>query len=297
MLALHSNLVILSTTFFKVLNNFMSIITLTTDFGLKDHFVGALKGKILSEHREATIVDISHHIDLFNVSEASYIVGAAYSSFPQGTVHLVGVDAELTKESRHIAMLWNGHYFICADNGILSMLTQKIVPEKVVEINIHDRLPEGATEMDVFVTVACHLAKGGSLNVIGREITQIREMNELPAVASADSSSIKGYVVYVDHFGNCVTNISKKLVKEVAKGREFDVTFSIKSIRSVKNGYSDFTVNDRFSLKDYEGEKLALFNEAGFLEIAIYRSNPLTVGTAKTLLGLKFRDVVNVVFR
>lgn len=275
----------------------MSIITLTTDFGIKDHFVGALKGKIISEYAEAAIVDISHHIDLFNVSEASYIIGAAYASFPKGTVHLIGVDAELTKESRHIAMQWNDHFFVCADNGILSMLTQKIVPQKIVEINIHDRLPDGSTEMDAFVTVACHLAKGGALSVIGREITSIKEINELQAVVASDKNSIKGYVVYIDHFGNCVTNISQKLVKEVAKGRDFDITFSTKTIKSAKNGYSDFPVNERFSLKDYEGEKLAIFNEAGFLEIAIYRSNPLTVGTAKTLLGLKFRDVINVVFR
>lgn len=274
----------------------MSIITLTTDFGLKDHFVGALKGKILSEYREATIVDISHHVDLFNVSEASYIIGAAYSSFPQGTVHLIGVDCELTKECRHIAMLWNGHYFICADNGILSILTQKIVPEKIVEINIHNRLPEGSSEMDVFVTVACHLVKGGLLNVIGKEITEIKEINELQAVVAADNKSIKGYVVYIDHFGNCVTNISKRMVKEVAKGRDFEVAFSNKNIKSINTGYSYFAAKER-TMKDYEGEKLAIFNEAGFLEIAIYRSNPLTVGTAKTLLGLKFRDVVNVVFR
>jgi S-adenosylmethionine hydrolase len=275
----------------------MSIITLTTDFGLKDHFVGALKGKIVSGYAEANIIDISHHVDLFNVFEASYIIGAAYSSFPKGTVHLIGVDAELTKENRHIAMLWNDHYFICADNGILSILTQKIVPQKIVEINIHDRLPGEATEMDAFATVASHLAKGGSLNVIGREIIEIREINLLQPVIAADTNSIKGYVIYIDHFGNCITNITQKQVKELAKGRDFDITFSTKTIRSVKAGYSDFTVNERFSLKDYEGEKLALFNEAGFLEIAIYRSNPSTVGTAKSLLGLRFRDAVTVVFK
>lgn len=275
----------------------MSIITLTTDFGIKDHFVGALKGKIISDFAEARIVDISHHIDLFNVSEASYVIGAAYNSFPKGTVHLIGVDAELTKENKHIAMQWNDHYFICADNGILSILTRKVVPQRIVEINIHDRLPSGSTAMDVFVTVACHLAKGGSLSVIGREIQSLKETNELKAVVASDQNSIKGYVVYIDHFGNCVTNISQKLVKEVAKGRNFEITFSTKTIKAVKSGYSDFAVNEKFSLKDYEGEKLAIFNEAGYLEVAIYRSNPLTVGTARTLLGLKFRDVVNVVFK
>lgn len=275
----------------------MSIITLTTDFGLKDHFVGALKGKIISGYQEAQIIDISHDIDLFNVSEASYIVGAAYNSFPKGTVHLIGVDAELTKDNRHLAMQWNDHYFICADNGILSMLTQKIIPQKIVEINIHDRLPEGSTEMDAFVAVACHIAKGGELNVIGREITEIKEMSELQPIVAADQNSIKGYIAYIDHFGNCVTNVTEKLVRDTAKGREFEIKFSTKTIKSVRKNYSDFTVRENFTIKDYEGDKLAIFNEAGFLEIAIYRSNPLTVGSAATLLGLKFRDVINVVFK
>jgi len=92
----------------------MSIITLTTDYGLKDHFVGALKGKILSEYPEATIIDISHHIDPFNTVEASYIIGASYSSFPKGTVHLIGVDMELNKENQHIAIQWNDSLFYCS---------------------------------------------------------------------------------------------------------------------------------------------------------------------------------------
>ncbi|MBY8961533.1 SAM-dependent chlorinase/fluorinase [Flavobacterium sp. D11R37] len=275
----------------------MSIITLTTDFGLKDHFVGALKGKILSDYPEAVIIDISHDVDLFNIAEASYIISAAYSSFPKGTVHLIGVDAELSKENRHIAMEWDGHFFVCADNGIPSILSQKIVPEKVVEITVHDRFGTDATEMDVFVKVACHLSRGGLLNVIGRETTEVKPVNQLQPVISHDNTTIKGYVVYIDHFGNCITNITKRLFKEVGRGRGYEITFGNKTIKAVKEGYSDFTVNERFSLKDYEGEKLAIFNEAGYLEIAIFRSNPLTVGTARTLLGLKYRDVVNIVFR
>ena len=88
----------------------MSIITLTTDYGLKDHFVGALKGKIISEYPEASIIDISHDVDPFNTVEASYIIGASYASFPKGTVHLIGVDMEWNKENQHIVMQWNDHY-------------------------------------------------------------------------------------------------------------------------------------------------------------------------------------------
>lgn len=275
----------------------MSIITLTTDFGLKDHFVGALKGKIITEHPQAQIIDISHDVDLFNISEASYTINAAYSSFPKGSVHLIGVDSERTLENKHIAMQWNDHFFICADNGILSILTQKIVPQKIVEINIHDRLPEGASDMDVFVKVACHLSKGGAMSVIGKEISTIKEINELQAQVTSDFTSIKGAVVYIDHFGNCVTNISRKLIQETGKGCAFEVKFGTKTIKNIHKSYSDFKISERFTLKDYEGERLALFNEAGFLEIAIYKSNPSTVGSATSLLGLKFRDVVTIQYK
>jgi S-adenosylmethionine hydrolase len=281
----------------------MSIITLTTDYGHKDHFVGALKGKILSEFSEAVIIDISHGIDPFNTAEASYIIGAAYKSFPKGSVHLIGVDAELNKENQHIAIQWNDHYFIGADNGILGLLTQKIVPQKMVAINIHDRLPVEATDLDVFVTVACHIAKGGLLNVIGKEITSIKQVTELQPVVAANKNSIKGYVVYIDHFGNVVTNISKKLFLEVGKGRPYEIPMmqrhnqKISSpIKNIWAKYSDIANAGKYGIKNYEGDKLAIFNEAGFLEIAIFRSNPMNVGSASSLLGLGYRDVITINF-
>jgi S-adenosylmethionine hydrolase len=274
----------------------MSIITLTTDYGLKDHFVGALKGKILSEYPEISIVDISHDIDPFNTVEASYIIGAAYASFPKGTVHLIGVDIELNKENKHIVMQWNDHYFIAADNGILSMLSQKIVPQKIVNINIHDRLHEDATDLDVFVKVGCHIAKGGLLNVIGKEIKTIKEVTDLNATVLNDGNILKGYVIYIDHFGNVVTNISKKQFMEVAKGRPYEIVLKTKNIKTILPNYSAIAISDKYEIKNYEGEKLALFNTAGFLEIAVFRSNPLKVGSASSLLGLNYRDVITIKF-
>lgn len=274
----------------------MSIITLTTDFGCKDHFVGALKGKIYSEFSEAKIVDISHEIDLFNVSETSYVVGASYSSFPKGTVHIIGVDSELHQETQHIAMQWNDQYFICADNGVLSMLTQKIIPQKIVAINIHDRLAINATAMDVFVTVACHIARGGLLNVIGREITQLREVTELQAVVNQDGNSIKGNVIYVDHCGNVVTNISRQLFTEIGKGRKYEIGFRNYKLKTILPNYSAIVNFDQNPMKFYEGRELAIFNDAGFLEIAIYRSNPKSSGSASSLLGMNYRDLVTISF-
>ncbi|WP_296151278.1 SAM-dependent chlorinase/fluorinase [uncultured Flavobacterium sp.] len=274
----------------------MSIITLTTDFGCKDHFVGALKGKIYSEFADAKIVDISHEIDLFNVSQTSYVIGASYSSFPKGTVHIIGVDSELHQETQHIAMEWNDQYFICADNGILSMLTQKIIPQKIVAINIHDRLAINATAMDVFVTVACHIARGGLLNVIGREITQLREVTELQAVVNQDGNSIKGYAIYIDHCGNVVTNISRQLFTEIGKGRKYEIGFKNYKLKTILPNYSAIVNFDQNPMKFYEGKELAIFNEAGFLEIAIYRSNPSSLGSASSLLGMNYRDLVTISF-
>ncbi len=282
----------------------MSIITLTTDYGLKDHFVGGLKGKILTEFPTATIVDISNDIDPFNTAEASYIISASYLNFPKGTVHLIGVDSELNKENQHIAMFWNDHYFICADNGILSMLTQKMKPEKMVSINIHDRLPTDATDLDVFVTVACHIAKGGLLNVIGKEIDEIKHVTELQAVVAPDKNSIKGFVIYIDHFGNVVTNISKKTFLEIAQGRPYEIPLLQKRnqkksspIKNIWAKYSDIANASNYDIKNYEGDKLAIFNEAGFLEIAIFRSNPTRVGSAASLLGLGYRDTIVIEFK
>lgn len=276
----------------------MPIITLTTDFGLCDHYVGALKGKLISGCATVSIVDISHNVDLFNIPQASYIVGAAWRSFPIGTVHLIGVDAELSAESRHVAIKWNGHYFIAADNGILTLLTQPGTPDEIVTINLHSTLPENSSAMDVFSKVACHLANGGELTEIGESSDTLTPMFDMNPVIATDNNSIKGNVIYIDHFGNCVTNIDRELLTTVAQGRDHEVTYGVRGqIKGIKKGYADFNLNERFSLKNYEGEKMAVFNEAGYLEIAVFRSNPHTVGSAKTLLGLKYRDVVTVVFK
>lgn len=285
----------------------MSIITLTTDYGTKDHFVGALKGKILSEFAEARIVDISHEIDAFNTAQAGYIIGSAYASFPKKSVHLIGVDMEVSADGKHLAMLLNDHYFICADNGILSLLTQKMTPEKIVAINIHDRLPKTATALDVFVTVASHLSRGGLLNVVGRDTQDIREITELRPSISDDYAQIRGCVIYIDHFGNLVTNITQSMFAEVGRGRAFEILVwnpvgpnhsrpRTGAIKTIGKQYSDVITSAAYPAKYYEGQKLAIFNQAGYLEIALYRSDAKLSGGANALLGLGYRDAITIQF-
>lgn len=274
----------------------MSIITLISDFGYKDYYVGALKGKIVSQFLEATIIDISHEIDYFNVFEASYVLEASYKNFPKNTVHIICVNAEKNDDTEHIVMQWEDQYFITADNGILNILTQKKKAQKIAIINIHDRITD-ASNLSVFATVASHLAKGGSINVIGKEIDSLKEIHTTSIMVSEFLDEIKGNIIYIDNFGNCVTNIPKKIYDEIAKNRSFEIKFKNKTITRINSKYSDFKLTATKTLKDFEGEYLALFNEAGYLEIAIYNGNPDTVGSAESLLGLKFRDNVSIKFK
>ncbi|SFS29711.1 SAM hydrolase/SAM-dependent halogenase family protein [Lutibacter maritimus] len=275
----------------------MSIITLTTDFGTKDHFVGAIKGTIYSELPNARIVDISHQISPFNIAETAYILKNAYKSFPNGSIHIIGVDSELNDENKHIALLLDNHYFICPNNGVISLLASEIKPEKIVEINIHDRVETIFPVLDVFVKVACHIARGGTLEVIGKTIPDFERMVELQPTVSGDNNTIFGNVIYVDNYGNSISNITKKAFNEIGKGRDFEVIANRYSFKKIVEKYSDivdFSVPKELRQKD--GTRLALFNTANYLEIAIYRSNLNTVGGAASLLGLNYRDSITVKF-
>lgn len=275
----------------------MHIITLTTDFGTKDHFVGAVKGAIYSELNTAIVVDISHEIDAFNIAETAYVLNNSYKSFPDGTIHIIGVDSEFNIENKHIALLLDNHYFICADNGVIAMIASKIKPEKIVEINIHNKFSSSFPVLDIFVKVACHIARGGKLEVIGKPITNFKTAVELSPIINLERNEIKGNVIYIDHYGNLITNITKSLITEIGCDRPLEIKARNYNFTKIYNCYSD-VVNFAIPIerRNDDGEKLALFNSAGFLEIATYRSNLKSVGGAASLLGMKYRDNINVNF-
>jgi hypothetical protein len=274
----------------------MSLITLTTDFGTKDHFVGAVKGAIYSELPDAKIVDITHQITPFNIAETAYIIKNSYKSFPEGTIHIIGVDSELSEENKHIALALDGHYFICPDNGLICMITSDIKPTKIVEINIHDRIESSFPVLDVFVQVACFISRGGSLDVIGKEIKNYKQLIEIQPKVNQEQTKIIGGVIYIDNYGNIITNISRKMFTEIGKGRDYVITASRYSFTKVFNKYNEVVNFNAKDKRQFDGNRLALFNSAGYLEIAIYRSNLQTVGGASTLLGLEYRDVISIEF-
>lgn len=276
----------------------MSLITLTTDFGIKDHFVGAVKGAIYNELPDVIIVDISHLISPFNISETAYILKNAYKSFPEGSIHIIGVDSELNKDMNHIALKLDNHYFICPNNGVISMIASEFRPEKIVEINIHDRVESSFPVLDVFVKVACHIKRGGTLEVIGKEIEDYKIITDIQPIISSNNDKITGSVIYIDNYGNVITNISQKLFNEIRQGREFELMAGRYPFNKIHEKYSDIV---NFSIpKDerrYDGNRLAIFNSAGFIEISIYRSNLNTVGGASSLLNLNYRDQLTITFK
>ena len=274
----------------------MSLITLTTDFGTKDHFVGAVKGAIYSELSNAKIVDITHEISPFNITETAYILKNSYKSFPDGTIHIIGVDSELSEDNKHIALELDNHYFVCPDNGLISMIASEINPTKIVEINIHDRIESSFPVLDVFVQVACHIARGGNLTVVGKEITDFKKLIEIQPKVNQAQNQIIGGVLYIDNYGNVITNISKKMFLEIGKGRTFKATARRYSFTKIFTKYNEIAGNSPHDSHQFDGHKLAIFNAAGYLEIAIYRSNLDTVGGASTLLGLAYRDSIIIEF-
>lgn len=274
----------------------MSIITLTTDFGLKDYFVGATKGKILSLLPSVQIIDISHQIDKFNIAEAAYCITYTYANFPNGSIHIIDIDSERTPDTQHIAMQWDNHYFICADNGILSEFIHQKKPQQLVALINFNELPENISNMDIFIHAAFLINQGKELYDIGNPIDNLKKSSALVPQVLDEKNTIKGQIIYIDDFGNCVTNIHKTLFLEIAQNRNFEIKFRNKTINRIHKSFSDFKVTETFPLYNFEGEKLAIFNENNLLEIAIYKSNSSTFGSAKTLLGLQFRDIVTINF-
>jgi S-adenosylmethionine hydrolase len=275
----------------------MPIVSLTTDFGEKDYSVSAIKASLHIEIPEARVIDVSHQISPFNHTEASYILKNAYTAFPKGSIHVLGVDSERTQEVSHVAMLLNGHYFIGADNGVFSLIAEETQPEKIVEINIHQNLVSSFPVLDVFVKVAGHLARNGQLEVIGKTIQNVKKVTGLNPVVAPEGNALMGSIIYIDNYGNVVTNITKKQFQEVGKSRDFTIFARTVKFHKIVNHYSEAI---DFSLpagkRDEDGKKIALFNTAGHLELAIYKSNPLTVGSAHSLFGLDYRDPITIEF-
>ncbi|HMK56215.1 MAG TPA: SAM-dependent chlorinase/fluorinase [Dissulfurispiraceae bacterium] len=254
-----------------------SIITLTTDFGYKDPFIAEMKGVILSINPQATIIDLTHDIEPFNVVQASFVVGSAYKYFPEGTIHIAVIDPDVGSERRPIIIASSGHLFVGPDNGVFSRVLNAGNAARYVEITSERYFLRKDSPTfqgrDIFAPVAAWLSKGINISDIGSEIAGVKTIN-IPIVQRIKAGLV-GVVLYIDQFGNAITNITK-------------------------NDLEHFGGNYRVHIKGQEltpfvyyaqspaGGLGSLVNSSGYLEIFSYRGN------ASTLFDIGIGDAILV---
>ncbi len=260
----------------------MPIITLTTDWSQHDYYVGAIKGSILNRCPDATIVDISHAVQPFNITQAAFILRNAFPSFPPDTIHLIGVQSTLDKNGAHLLVKAGNHFFIGNDNGVFGALFSA-EPELIYRLKESPETNSRHTfpELSCFVDAACDLIQGKKPEDIGEPYESYRK--QTPWRPTIDDAVINGGVVYIDSYRNAITNISEELFRRIGKGRAFEIFVQ-------SNHYRITRINKTYQ-ETTPGELLALFNSAGLLEVAI------NSGNAADLLNLDTNSRIRIKFR
>ena len=256
------------------------IITLLTDFGLKDAFVGTMKGVILGICPKAAIVDLTHEIDPQRIAGAAYVLKTAYPYFPTGAIHVCVVDPGVGTERRPICLRAQGQYFIGPDNGLFSyVLRASEAWEGVVIQNPIYRLPERGHTFhgrDVFSPAAAHLARGVPMAEFGEELRDPVTLLDLDPATT--NEQMVGRVIHFDRFGNAITNITKAEFDPWRGGRTARILAGDKPVPGPLRTYAEVP----------PGEPLALFGSEEHLEISV------NLGSAREALGLGIGTEVRV---
>ncbi len=252
------------------------LITLLTDFGTADYFVSAMKGVILSINPDIRVVDITHQIPAQDIEAAAFTLLVAYGSFPKGTIHLAVVDPGVGSTRRAVSVEANGHFFVGPDNGIFSYVFESERDAKVFELTNEDyfRHPVSATfhGRDVFAPVAAALTTGMGPGELGKEITDPVRLTPLRPQKSKDGT-IKGRIVHIDRFGNCITNLTpRELTPKMTEAGAYLVVHGTR-IRLFRSFFSEQRGSGR--------ELFAIWGSAGFLELAATNRSAAKVLRAK----------------
>jgi S-adenosyl-L-methionine hydrolase (adenosine-forming) len=261
-----------------------SIVTLTTDFGLQDHFVGTMKGVILEAAPDTQLVDICHSVQPFDVLDGALTIAQAYSYFPAGTVHMVVVDPGVGSARRPIIVTTERHHFVAPDNGVLSLVygREERLSVRHVIAEHYFLQPTSNTfhGRDVFSPIAAYLAKGVDPAKFGDEISDYVRF-AAPKAKPVNAQTLRGVVLKVDRFGNLVTNITPQdapmLFQENAPA--FKIVIGGHEISEIKDNYA----------QGAPGEIFGILGSMGYLEIAANR------GAAVKLLGVEKGTDVNIV--
>ena len=240
----------------------MALITLTSDIGSQDYLVGAIKGQLLQIDQDFRLIDISHQLLPFNYPQAAYITRNAIKSFPSQTFHLVLVNLFEHKPEQLLLAYHNEQYILCADNGLITMILES-KPELVIGLPLQKNAARNTLHcVSVMGTAIKKIIDGVSLMDIGQPDVPYLEKNPLKPLLG--ENWIEGQIIFIDNFENVVVNITREQFEEQRKGRSFRIVFKRdEMIERISESFADVT----------EGEKLALFNSAGYLEIAVNKGN------------------------
>ncbi|MBU1052238.1 MAG: SAM-dependent chlorinase/fluorinase [Proteobacteria bacterium] len=245
----------------------MPVITLLTDFGIKDEYVGIMKGVILSINPSASIIDISHSILPHDIVNAAYLTNYCYRYFPEGSIHVVVVDPGVGSNRAIFAAEVNGHYFIAPDNGVLSLLLEEEKNCKIVKLDKNEWFLKPVSNTfhgrDIFAPIAAQLSKGKSLEELGIPIDQNTVVTvKIPKPEISDNGELIGEVVSIDRFGNLITNIDAKILDTFTSNlnkKGFQIIIGKNRIEYLSTSYSNTLA----------GNPLAIIGSRGFLEIAV----------------------------
>ena len=247
----------------------LKIITMTTDFGLDNWFVGTMKGVIKGINPDVEIVDITHSIRHCNVREGAFTLLNSYCYFPEGTIHLAVIDPGVGTARRCIAVRSTRYYFVAPDNGVLSYAINQEEGVKIIAIeNPKYMLQQISTTFhgrDIFAPAAAHLSLGAGIKEFGTSIDD-PILFEKSAPARIGARELIGHIIFIDHFGNCITDIAVKHIEEIggkSATNRIKIKIRDKEIRKFSNTYSDGTVN----------ELICLFGSSGYLEFSVNKGN------------------------
>ncbi len=245
----------------------MTAVTLTSDLGTRDFYLAALKGTIISHFTDVNIIDVTHHIKPFDIKEAAFVIGNACRYFPKGTIHIVHVNGS-ERKTRLLLSLVHDQYFLTFDNGLISMAFPQI-PYQTYEVN--EELFENNSLLfeQGIARVIEFLHNEYKPTDFAHLVTDTLTFRLLQP--SAMPGNIRGSVIYIDQFGNAVTNITRQMFAENIGDKKFNIMTNVVSTNTLSKNYNDVE----------EGEMVCLFNSGGLLEVAINK------GKAENLLGLK----------
>ena len=254
----------------------MPIITLTTDFGLQDYLVAAVKGQLYSAMQNITIVDVSHQLSSFNYPQAAYFCDSAFRHFPAQTIHIVLVNMFDEKPTQMLLSVYNNQYIACADNGLVTMISDG-APAEVIGLPLPaNTQPTTLVCTQVIANAVQKIFKGQTLSSVGVPGVTYNEKLRLKYVNSP--TTMEGQILYIDNFENVIVNITKADFDRERKDRDFKIVFKRDEVIN--------TISETYACVPH-GEKVAFFNSAGYLEVAINKGN------AAGLFGLQgFSDAM-----